>query len=850
MKRVFPKRKKFCWPKLFVILFMALNLVVSGAVPGMAANSLLLNEDSAILSNPGPIGYLTENGSAAADIYISSTASELEVFAVKEFKDTIEKVSGAPVEQTADLTSETLHIVLGTPDSLPEITGLFQEDLDYLADSDGFAIRKTGNRIYIIGTEAKGVLNGVYDFLEENAGILWTRGVEELGTLYDFQPTISIIKVDYREKSPFDLRGWNACGQGSNGVHHVDAGTRYMEGRNKQNIRAGIVNKEIGNIFIDGRIATANGMLPFGPGTTLLIEKYFDEHPEYFMTNPDGTPKRSQYGSNLNFYSAEAADALALELVNYAQANKIKYVGHSIQDNQYFMMHNSEGVDMASLPFTADNGVTVNPGDKNYKSTVFFNFLNKVARKVKEQNSEIKVVSLAYIYCEYAPAVEIEDNIIIQFAPIYSDDHLPVETSASNTQVKKNLQDWAGLTKNIVVYNYYGCMQGTIYSRPIAKKVQADLQYYESLGLLGLTPEGLVDSSNPAYHTNATWNMNNLYFWLINKLFWDPYADLDALTADFCQKAYGDASEYMLEYYRLIQQGWDMFDDYVWYTSGGDTYIKKFIIDAGIAEAASAALENAYNTAGTLQKKRIEPIKLTFEEQLAKYENFENEDGKAYKTTLGKAALTSYENLNFEQGPWAEIIPLTVFKGTSMEDAPRDFEVRLMWDEDNLYIAYKVPNVNIGTENDPYLPERIPDLDASGTWWLGGPEFMETYIAGNMANMSEFSAYYTDARDQQIQYNAGVVFQKGPYEWESHSRVIADGAPEDRYWANILVIPFSTLNVTAESAKLGGTFIANIYGGESPYYGWCGSNVWSTAGFRLIEMVSGEPVETGTYRIQ
>ena len=861
MQRMQKKEKKALWKKGLSFLLSG-GLLVSGTVPSLAATEkrtevpIQISSFNSSSSRPSGRqshspktenavkGLLTENGEAKAELYMGEGGNEIDATALKEMQDIVAMISGAVLPQTDVLKEEGMQIVLATPDTFPDLSTLFAEDLAWIGESDGFAVRQDGNKIYIFGTTSKGMLNGVYDFLEENCGILWTRGVEELGTLYTEQPTLTVTSCDYREKSPFALRGWNACGLGSTGKHHTDTNTRWFEGRTKLNIRPGGLRGDIDTTELDGYLYTVNGQQPFGANTTLYLDKYFDEHPEYFMTEADGTPKRNQYGSNLNFYSMEAADALAQELVDFARKNKLEYVGHSIQDTQYFCMVEN-GIDLASQPFTAENGVTVTPDQDNYKSTVFFNFLNRAARKVKELAPDLKIVSLAYIYCEYAPAVQIEDNSVIQFAPIFSDDHLPIKTSPSNASVKKNLEDWAGMTKNIVVYNYYACLPCEIYSRPIADKVQQDLMWYAELGVLGLTPEGGVDSApgNPNYNA---WSMNHLYYWLMNQLFWDPYADLDVLTIKFCDAAYGEASGYMQEYYRLIQEGWDKFDDYVWYTSGGDTYIKKFIIDAGVAEDAQKALDNGYEVADELAKKRIDLIRKTFNEQLSKWANFVPEDGVAYYCDEGKQALISDENLSVTQGPWSKIQPLTVFKGQELEDCFRDLEVRLMWDKDNVYIAYKIPNEKIGTQEDPYT--NISPLLSDGSWWQGAtPEFMETYLVGNMTNMSEYSAYYTDVIDQQIQFDVGPVHHPGPYAWESHSRVVSDGEPSERYWMNVLVVPFETLGVNYKNAVLGGTFIANIFDksySDSIYYGWCGANVWSTSSFRRIEMVGG-PGEAG-----
>ena len=253
-------------------------------------------------------------------------------------------------------------------------------------------------------------------------------------------------------------------------------------------------------------------------------------------------------------------------------------------------------------------------------------------------------------------------------------------------------------------------------------------------------------------------------------------------------------------------------------------------------------MADAYNAAtNDLAKQRIKLIQDIFEEQLAKYAKFVPEDGFAYRTNLGKDALISQENMNVATGPWSKIKPLTVFKNPDLIDCPRGIEVRLMWDDDNVYVAYKVPNEKIGTDENPY--DNVPPLTADGSWWNGGPEFMETYLCGNMTNMSEYSAFYTDAIDQQIQYNVGPAFAKGPYAWESHSAIHAEGEPEDRYWMNVLVIPFETLGVTSKTATLGGTFVANVYGDPGPYYGWCGANVWSSASFRLLKMVDGPEMD-------
>jgi hypothetical protein len=118
------------------------------------------------------------------------------------------------------------------------------------------------------------------------------------------------------------------------------------------------------------------------------------------------------------------------------------------------------------------------------------------------------------------------------------------------------------------------------------------------------------------------WSMNALTFWLYNKLTWNPYEDVDALIKLFCDKSYGDASESMQEYYRLIKAGFDegralgrenghlkmkwFSRPEVYWDNFIDNY--DFVENEGLLEKIRTALHNAYDAANDTEKKRIEHI--------------------------------------------------------------------------------------------------------------------------------------------------------------------------------------------------------------------------------------------------
>lgn len=64
------------------------------------------------------------------------------------------------------------------------------------------------------------------------------------------------------------------------------------------------------------------------------------------------------------------------------------------------------------------------------------------------------------------------------------------------------------------------------------------------------------------------------------------------------------------------------------------------------------------------------------------------------------------------------------------------------------------------------------------------------YLCGDMTTKDDYSCYYANGYDHNLQYNVGVVFQPGPYKWKSYSRIHTEGEPEERYWMCVRAIPF------------------------------------------------------------
>ncbi len=566
-----------------------------------------------------PTDKLTENGAALSAVVISANATETERLAAEDLVYHIKKVSGADAALVNTVAEDALSIVIGTPDTFPELAELFPEDMAWLSTlseedgrrwgDDGFAIRQKDGVIYIFGMNAKGAMNGTYDFIEENMGVIWTSAYEEVGLLYTEMPTIEITSVDYREKSPFHTRTWNLAGY----KDYDDTRTFTLMNRNK------MTDSPFQHSF-------AGHNLKYLVKTSPL---YNPEITEYWNTDFEGKRLGADASPQVNFWSDLTIEAIAASLINIIETDNTRYVFVGIED-----LAMGRNIPEDKEPFEYAPGQFVNPEDEDYITTVYYTFLNKIAAIVTEKYPDVTIGTFAYTFTEKPPRCEINPCILLEFAPIYEDitDSVDAREYDDNAAIYNNLEAWKEYTNNIYMYNYYGCyMVSLIYCRPIWDRIASDLRYYAESGFFGLQPEGFRDDGATHYYSSRIpypldeetgittnhqgWLLNGLTFWIYHKLSWNPYEDVDALIVEYCDKVYGAASEHMQEYYRLLEEGWNNGRDaYIQYGDLIDTVLYSVMYNTeGLAAKMKEALDKAWEAADDTIKERLQFIVDTFE---------------------------------------------------------------------------------------------------------------------------------------------------------------------------------------------------------------------------------------------
>ena len=106
---------------------------------------------------------LVHEGKSNCRIIIPEKASVIEIQAAKVYQDYIQRISGASIPIGADnIKPENNEILIGNVNR-PELKDVPIQKLG----KDGLFIKNTGRNLIITGGSGKGVLYGVYTFLEK-----------------------------------------------------------------------------------------------------------------------------------------------------------------------------------------------------------------------------------------------------------------------------------------------------------------------------------------------------------------------------------------------------------------------------------------------------------------------------------------------------------------------------------------------------------------------------------------------------------------------------------------------------------------------------------------------------------
>jgi hypothetical protein len=457
--------------------------------------------------------WLQASDYADVTVVVAESASADEQLAAEEFQQYWEKTTGyRPV--IADAATAGPDVLIGA-------VGAGNVSTEELGE-DGLIIQTlpSGDMV-IAGETPRGSLNGVYEFFERFLGVRWFAW--DLTHVPEAAPE-SVPAINHRYVPPFRFRWTNTWyGEG-------DSGTAY---RRAHRLRQPVFGGEWGH-----------NVLTLVPGP-----KYFAEHPEYFGMNKAGKRTTVETWERYNLPLSERGfdDVFQLCMTNpdvpgvimeglrewhsKAPDAELYCVMQEDTDNRCYCpvcqaIDEEQGTPMGSM----------------------LTGLNRLADLWAKEYPDKGLLTFAYAYTRTPPkTLKPHDNISFLLCTIECDFLRPIgpDSSEENVTFYNDLQDWAKLTNNLMVYDYAPNFGAWLRPHPNLHVIVPNIKTYAENGASGVFMQGDCYGSG---------DFVALRGYLIAQALWNPEVDYQAATDEFMNLYYGAAAPYLKQYIELMTQ--------------------------------------------------------------------------------------------------------------------------------------------------------------------------------------------------------------------------------------------------------------------------------------------------------
>ena len=549
-------------------------------------------------------------------IVLPSKATATEKFAAEELGRYVRMLTGVELKTVSDESPSPEGCIsvgkttLGVP-----LAGRFDKALAG-AGTDSFIIRKDdkGN-IVIVGGSDRGVLYGVYEFLETQ-GCRWFFP----GKIGEHVPSIKNLSVPYDEKmfTPDFVQREIDLGpcEGVSIEELVDWGAKNRLNRDFAAREAQFIvtlPKEKRDIW-----SKRGGQMKWqwhchNLDFMLTSSKYFAEHPDYYALYkgerlPMGVPGKPYYGGgNLCTTNSEVIRKCADFAIDWFSRNPDGVVVP--------VWPNDGAIKWCECPECKKlGGMNFMAGEKGSMSKRMVTFANAVAKIVGKKYPDRLILCPAYANYVLNPNIPLEKNVLLQYCLHGCYAH-GVDKCSANADEKSAIDKWAESAKGRMgVWEYF--LLGDFASAqkaenpamlPVIYRVRDTFAYLHGKGVNW-------------YFTQASagyWRHNMLPFYLTARLAWSSTLDFDATLKDYCAGMFGAAAIPVERYYRTIEDAVAAAD---WHPQlyadiaapSAMVFTKEVIKKCGdsLAEAEACPLK-------PIQKERLTLVKETFERTIS-----------------------------------------------------------------------------------------------------------------------------------------------------------------------------------------------------------------------------------------
>jgi hypothetical protein len=252
-------------------------------------------------------------------------------------------------------------------------------------------------------------------------------------------------------------------------------------------------------------------------------ETYYEEHPEYFaMVEGKRLPTQLCLSNQ---------DVLKITIQNLrkkiAQNPEATYWSVSQNDNKSYC--------------TCEHCKKIDDREGSPSGSIV-SFVNQVADQFPE-----KVIStLAYEYGRKAPrTLRPRENVNIMLCSIEINRDKPIVDDSTSADFARDVVEWGRIARDIIVWDYVIQFNHLISPFPNLHILQPNIQFFAEHGVSAMFEQGNKEVGG---------EFAELRGYLLSKLLWDPYLNVDTLMGDFLQGYYGAAALPMRMYIDEMQK--------------------------------------------------------------------------------------------------------------------------------------------------------------------------------------------------------------------------------------------------------------------------------------------------------
>ena len=598
------------------------------------------------------------------------------IYAAEELRNYIKKSAGVELSVATEVDENATNVIF-IGGNVAEKKGVIGKVGKMDLNLDGYVIAITEKNVYIEGQNGRGLIYGVYGFLEKYFNIrFFNTDCEEVPVFSDIelQPCVFIDKPAFSMRSYLTGNFW---GQD----YGFDLYTKYRF--NNEHTRPS--EQYGGRCPMDGRGGTHN-MSRYVP-----TDVYMESHPEFYT-------KRNELGFiTIDLLNGITEDGKLDESMDVSVAKVvIEELKKDIIANPDLIYFQFEQEDGDTFYEYEEGSAKAKILEKYGRSGILIRFCNVVARKLQEwANKElggrkIYIVTFAYAYTKTPPVKEINGEFVPIDETVIAADNLIIrqameENSAyhyfheKNHKLKTLRAGWEKICNKFMAWCYDMDDLTLLFYYPTMKNIKNNVLGFKKMGVVYLMFE--------AGFRNAHGWQYDLRAYLYSRLMWNPDLSVNALYHDYMEHYYGVAAKQIekivaiLENYSLYVRS--IFDGYEFTCTQLWTYRHPDAISDKLLDRLLSIYDDA-------------------EKQILDSDEIKEEKEK-YLNRLANVKLTlmhmKIHKLNYEMYKSIERCKAKWFRGVAMIEENKPFTI------------YNVCNPNVKAEVPDDVAEKIRNLN-------------------------------------------------------------------------------------------------------------------------------------------